>query len=46
MLMFSLKPMTLQKTGVDNSVNYIYQSEQAKEGDIKPTTKKNISLPR
>ena len=40
--------MTLRKTTVDNSVNYIPQSEQTQSfpRDIKPNTKKKVSLPR
>ena len=38
--------MTLRKTTVDDSVNYILQSERTQQRDIKPNTIKNISLPR
>ena len=40
--------MTLRKTTVDNSVNYIPQSEQTESfsRDIKPNTIKKLSLAR
>ena len=40
--------MTLRKTTVDNSVNFIPQSEQTQSfsRDIKPNTRKVVSLPR
>ena len=33
--------MVLRKITIDNSVRYIPKSEQTKERDIKPNTKKN-----
>ena len=38
--------MVLRKITIDNSVRYIPKSEQTKEKDIKPKTKKTGSLPR
>ena len=38
--------MVLSKVTIDNSVRYVPKSEQTKEKESKPKTKKTGSLPR